>query len=70
MSGQPVTGVGPGLAMCGYPGVGSCRRGKPQCGCRATGCTEREAGCGSQATGSKPTKYSFIARESQHDVSG
>jgi hypothetical protein len=70
MSGQAVTGVGPGLAMCGYPGVGSCRRGRPQCGCRATGCAKREAGCGSQATGSNPTQYSVIAHESQHDVSG
>ena len=67
MSGQAVTGVGPGLAMCGYPGVGSCRRGKPQCGGRATGSAEREAGCGSQATGSKPT-YSFIAHESRRDL--
>jgi hypothetical protein len=52
MSGHPVTGVGPGLAMCGHPGAGSCRRGKPLFGCRVTGRAEREAGCGSRATGS------------------
>jgi hypothetical protein len=70
MSGHLVIGVGPGLAICGHPGVGSCRRGKLLFGCRVTGCAEREAGCGSQATGSKPTEYSFIAAESQYDVSG
>jgi hypothetical protein len=53
MSGPPVTGVGPGLAMYGHPGVGSCRRGKPLSGCRVIGRAEREAGCGSRATGSK-----------------
>jgi hypothetical protein len=53
MSGHLVTGAGPGLATCGYPGVGSCRHGKPLCGCRATGCAGPEAGCGSRATGSK-----------------
>jgi hypothetical protein len=70
MSGHLVTGVGPALVMYGYPGVGSRRRGKPLFGCRATGCAEREVGYGSRATGSRPTKYSFIAHESQHDVSG
>ena len=56
MSGHPVTGVGPGLAMCGHPGAGSCRRGKPLFGCRVTGRAEREAGRGSRATGSKLTQ--------------
>ena len=54
MSGHLVTGVGPALVMYGHPGVGSCRRGKPLFGCRVTGCAEREVGCGSRATGSKP----------------
>ena len=53
MSGHLVTGVGPALVMYGYPGVGSCRRGKPLFGCQVTGCAEREVGCGSRATGGK-----------------
>jgi hypothetical protein len=60
MSGHLVTGVGPipELAIIGYRGAGSCRRGKPLCGCRVTGRPEREAGCGSRATGSELTQYS------------
>jgi hypothetical protein len=60
MSGHLVTGVGPtpGLAIIGYRGAGSCRRGKPLCGCRVSGRPEREAGCGSRATGSELTQYS------------
>jgi hypothetical protein len=59
MSGHLVTGVGPrpGLAIIGYRGAGSCRRGKPLCGCRVSGRPEREAGCGSRATGSELTQY-------------
>jgi hypothetical protein len=60
MSGHPDTGVGPipGLAIIGYRGAGSCRRGKALPGCRVTGRPEREAGCGQRATGSESTQYS------------
>jgi hypothetical protein len=70
MSGHLVTGVGPALVMYGHPGVGSCRRGKPLFGCQVTGCAEREVGCGSQATGSKPAKQLNRKRESGHRASG
>jgi hypothetical protein len=58
MSGHLVTGVGPrpGLVIIGYRGAGFCRRGKPLCGCRVGGRPEREAGCGSRATGSELTQ--------------